>query len=130
MRRPRSSCRPKTMSGRSVSSSRLATLRLVALSGIDDKPEELLVTALVRARMCELLAEAYRERDRDAFFTTGMFSVIDALIDSPMAEVLTLLPLADDLKRAPSSGQEARAMRCAACSPTSAGSSTRPGTAP
>ena len=71
---------------------------LLALSGIDDKPEELLVTALVRARMCELLAEAYR--DHDAYFTARMFSVIDALIDTPMADVLARLPLPDDLKRA------------------------------
>ena len=73
---------------------------LLALSGIDDKPEELLVTSLVRARMRELLAEAYRERDHDAYFTAGMSSVIDALIDTPMADVLARLPLPDDLKRA------------------------------
>ena len=61
---------------------------MTILAGVEDKPEELLVTALVRARMCELLGPAVGERNGDRLFTLGMFSVVDALMDAPMADVL------------------------------------------
>ena len=70
---------------------------LMALTENDDKPHELLVTGLVRARMCELVAEAAGERDTDAYFTTGLFSVVDALMDASMVEVLAQLPFAEDI---------------------------------
>jgi c-di-GMP-related signal transduction protein len=73
---------------------------LIILSGIDDKPHELMVTAMVRAKMCERLAQALAQASQDAFFTVGLFSALDALMDSPMQEVLESLPLADDVKAA------------------------------
>ena len=66
---------------------------LIVLAGIQGKPHELIVTALVRARMCELLAGRFDARERDAFFTTGLFSVVDALMDVPMDEVVEWLAL-------------------------------------
>ncbi|HYB23180.1 MAG TPA: HDOD domain-containing protein, partial [Solirubrobacteraceae bacterium] len=47
---------------------------MVALSGARDVPSELLVTALVRARMCELLAGGERSV-AESSFTVGLFSV-------------------------------------------------------
>ncbi len=73
---------------------------LITLTGIGDKPHELMVTAMVRAKMCELLAEAMRQKGKEAYFTIGLFSVLDALLDSSMPEVLQSLPLADDISRA------------------------------
>ena len=73
---------------------------LLAMADIDDKPNELLVTALVRAKMCELAAASRPAREREEFFTTGMFSVVDALLDSPMDVVLASLPLSDEVKGA------------------------------
>lgn len=73
---------------------------LIALSGIDDNPRELIVTALVRAKMCERLAAAFDDPDRDASFTVGMFSALDALMDMPMEDLLAALPLADDVNGA------------------------------
>ena len=73
---------------------------LLAMADIDDKPNELLVTALVRAKMCELAAASRPAREREEFFTTGMFSVVDALLDSPMDVVLASLPLSDEVKDA------------------------------
>jgi c-di-GMP phosphodiesterase len=59
---------------------RWATLSVFA--SIDDKPPELTVTALIRGRFCELTSE-HLSAVRGELFTLGMFSVIDALMDTP-----------------------------------------------
>lgn len=73
---------------------------LLAMAEAGDKPNELVVTALVRAKMCELAAASQPARQREEYFTTGMFSVVDALLDSPMDVVLSSLPLSDEIKDA------------------------------
>jgi c-di-GMP phosphodiesterase len=70
---------------------------LMALAEAQDKPRELVVTALVRARMCELLAGVYGHRDVEGAFTTGLFSVVDALTDRSMVELLGELPLSREI---------------------------------
>ena len=70
---------------------------LMALASSQDKPHELLVTGLVRARMCELLAAAAGEKDKEGYFTTGLFSVVDALMDTSMIEVLQSLPFSQEI---------------------------------
>jgi EAL and modified HD-GYP domain-containing signal transduction protein len=67
----------------------------LVLSGVSDQPHVLLVTALVRARMCELLSDDRARADRA--FTVGLFSVINRLLGMPMREALETLPLADDV---------------------------------
>ena len=67
---------------------------LMAMANVDGKPSELLHTALVRARLCELLAERTNVNDPAEFFTVGLFSTLNALLDMPMRDVLTMLPLA------------------------------------
>lgn len=59
-----------------------------------------MVTAMIRGKMCELLAEAQHWPDRERFFTVGLFSVLDAMLDSPMAGIVASLPLAEDVKQA------------------------------
>lgn len=49
------------------------------LSGVDDKPHELMTTAMVRAKMCELMANRKGLCDEDVYFTAGLFSVLDAI---------------------------------------------------
>jgi EAL and modified HD-GYP domain-containing signal transduction protein len=73
---------------------------LIALSGMDDKPLALTVTAVLRARMCELLAEALGRDDSEMFFTAGLFSTLDVLMDSSMSEIVKELPLSNDLQNA------------------------------
>jgi EAL and modified HD-GYP domain-containing signal transduction protein len=73
---------------------------LIMLTGVNDKPQELMVTALVRGKMCELLAQAMQQANKEAFFTIGLFSVLDAMLDTPMPEVLKPLPLAEETNRA------------------------------
>lgn len=82
----------------------LANLRkwaaLSVFAGVDDKPAELTVTALVRARFCELAGEHLRDTSRGELFTLGLFSVIDALMNTPIEEVLDRLPFPQDLRDA------------------------------
>lgn len=49
---------------------------LLMLASMDDKPRELMVTAIIRAKMCEQLAEAQHVRNAEQFFTVGLFSVL------------------------------------------------------
>ena len=74
---------------------------LMALSSLrGDKPMELLITCLVRARFCELagLQSGLADRELDLFLT-GMLSIIDALVDRSMGAVLSEINIADDVKR-------------------------------
>ena len=66
-----------------------------------DKPEELLVSSVVRARFCELIAQEgdLKERSSDLFFM-GIFSMIDTFMNMPMGEILEKLPLSEDIKGA------------------------------
>ena len=70
---------------------------LMALADADDKPRELVVTAIVRARMCEQLAIADQHKDPEGFFTTGLLSVMDALMDTSLVELLASLPLSREI---------------------------------
>lgn len=72
---------------------------ILALTSIDDKPKELIMFTLVRARMMQLLSENL-DLNQDACFTTGLFSSIDAIMDQPMGEVLKSLPLSNEISRA------------------------------
>ena len=89
------------------------TMTLVGAEG--DKPPELIVAGLTRARMCELFAVETGQSDKDGFFTAGLFSVLDALMDASMVEVLASLPLADDINDAILNfgGDKGAALRCA-----------------
>jgi len=71
---------------------------LIALSQIDDKPHELFVTAMIRAKMAESVSKALKIGDPESCFTIGLFSVIDALMDQPMSSIMEQLPLSDDIK--------------------------------
>jgi c-di-GMP phosphodiesterase len=72
---------------------------VMVLAG-EDKPPELIVTALIRARMAELVAGEAGVRETDAYYTAGLFSVVDALMDMPMKNVLSALPFSDDMSDA------------------------------
>jgi EAL and modified HD-GYP domain-containing signal transduction protein len=74
---------------------------LTIFAGIEEKPRELVVTGLTRARFCELAGP--REFDManpDNLFTLGLFSVIDALMDAKMDDVLETIPFPADTKEA------------------------------
>jgi EAL and modified HD-GYP domain-containing signal transduction protein len=71
----------------------------ILLSGFDDAPHEMASTAIVRARMCELLAQAMALASTDTFFLTGLLSGLNILLNRPMPELLDALPLHDDIRQ-------------------------------
>ena len=73
---------------------------VVALAEATDAPNELVELALLRARMCEVLGGSRELDASDAHFTVGLFSVADALLDTPMEEVLETLPFSDEIRAA------------------------------
>lgn len=77
-----------------------AWVTLLLMADIPDKPHELLTTAVIRARMAELLAAARGRASRESAFLVGLLSVLDALLDQPMEEILAALPLAEELEHA------------------------------
>jgi len=77
-------------------------ISLVAIATLGyDKPPELLITAVIRGRFCELLAPIFKMADRqEDFFIMGMFSTIDALLDIPMDKALEDINLPSDITAA------------------------------
>jgi c-di-GMP phosphodiesterase len=65
---------------------------LLVLAGLNDRPHHLLALGLLRARLCELLALSRGGGDGERAFTVGLFSVVDALLDTPMDALLEDLP--------------------------------------
>lgn len=66
---------------------------VIALSQLSDKPNELIVTTLTRAKMMELLAQHIPGANPDSFFTAGLFSTIDAFFDQSKEVIFDTLPL-------------------------------------
>lgn len=61
---------------------------------------ELVTSAMVRARLCELVAERLgRRREGGSLFMAGLFSLLDALMRMPMSEILERVDLAPELRR-------------------------------
>ncbi len=71
----------------------LATLARTA----DDKPGELIMHSLVRARFCESLAQKADRRQGQSAFLMGLFSLLDALIDRPIEEAVAEMNLAPEI---------------------------------
>ncbi len=72
-------------------------ITLILMSTVADKPVELTSTAVIRAKMCELLAKDMKQENVDEFFLIGLLSIVDALMDMPMDEVINKLSLSDKL---------------------------------
>ncbi len=72
---------------------------LLSLSAIDNKPNELRILSMTRAKMCELLSNYYKGTPEN-YFAAGLFSTLDALLDKPLADILPQLPLSAELNDA------------------------------
>lgn len=73
---------------------RWLTLLLFASGQPDHRTLALMKTALIRARLVELLgASHFKGAERDGLFITGIFSLLDALLNMPMARALESLKL-------------------------------------
>ncbi|RRQ22166.1 EAL and HDOD domain-containing protein [Thiohalobacter thiocyanaticus] len=73
---------------------------LLVFCGVEDKPDDLMTIAMLRARMCQLLAEKAGGPDPEVCFTAGLFSALEALLGMPLDQILAALSLPDPLKAA------------------------------
>lgn len=72
-------------------------LAMIAMG--EGKPHELIACSLRRSRFCEQLGSDLGLADRGFdLFLLGMLSVIDAILDLPMQDVIETLPLAPDVR--------------------------------
>jgi len=73
-------------------------IRLVATLGAgQNKPSELVLSALVRARFCELLSPKIAHGDSDLFLM-GLLSMMDVILEIPMSQVLDNVPIDQETK--------------------------------
>jgi EAL and modified HD-GYP domain-containing signal transduction protein len=70
---------------------------LVALQGFDDRPPNLIVVAMARARMCEQLGKLIGATDSGPYFITGLFSMLNVLTGVPIKQLVDELPLAPEI---------------------------------
>lgn len=77
-------------------------LSLIAMASLaSGKPDELIRESIVRARFCESLAGlGTMKTDLSKFFTLGLFSLIDAIMDETMETLMSKLPLSEEIKDA------------------------------
>lgn len=73
---------------------------LLLLAGVSDKPSDVFHAALLRANMCRCLTVPVASKWAGRSFLVGLFSVLDILLDRPMAELIEPLSLAPDIKQA------------------------------
>jgi EAL and modified HD-GYP domain-containing signal transduction protein len=87
---------------------------LVALSGTNSESAALMEIAVLRAKICELLAEK-AGLAKESYFTAGMFSALDILMKQPMKSILEKLPLSEAIKAAilERQGMMGNALTCA-----------------
>ena len=80
-------------------------LSLISMAGLAaNKPDELIRVSLVRAKFCELLGNHSGNGEPSELFTLGLFSLIDAIMDDSMENLMSQIPLSGNIKEALISG--------------------------
>jgi c-di-GMP phosphodiesterase len=69
---------------------------ILTLSSLANKPEIVLQNALIRGKMCELLARLAGEQ-AEQFFLIGILSNLDSILDMSLEDALKQLPLSNDI---------------------------------
>ncbi len=64
------------------------------------KPSELIRLSVIRAHFCEIVATKIAPGLKEQAFLCGLFSLLDAILDKSMEDVLQQLPLNEDIKNA------------------------------
>lgn len=73
-------------------------LRMVITLGVaENKPGDLVLSAMVRARLCELLGARVSHGDHDVFLV-GLLSMMDAILELPMGVILEGIHLDREMK--------------------------------
>jgi EAL and modified HD-GYP domain-containing signal transduction protein len=72
-----------------------------ALAGLNSATPETVTVSLVRARTCELIGGAMmKDSTSSEYFLLGLCSLLDAMLNKPMADALADLPLSPTLRDA------------------------------
>ncbi|MGM0656635.1 MAG: EAL and HDOD domain-containing protein, partial [Thermodesulfobacteriota bacterium] len=73
---------------------------VVVVSSLNaDKPNELIRSSMIKARMCEQCAHLIETRfTPEELFTVGLFSTMDAILDMPMEDILEKVALSEKIK--------------------------------
>jgi EAL and modified HD-GYP domain-containing signal transduction protein len=77
-------------------------IALLALAKLrEGKPIELMHMSLVRAKFCELISLTLKQKENPPTgFLTGLFSLLDTILDQEMSSLVEKLPVADSVKAA------------------------------
>jgi EAL and modified HD-GYP domain-containing signal transduction protein len=79
----------------------LAVILVASVGRKGDVTHELALTAITRARMCELVASnSNLARSSSSAFIVGLLSLLDVLLEIPMDKILSRLELADEVRAA------------------------------
>jgi EAL and modified HD-GYP domain-containing signal transduction protein len=79
----------------------LSVIMVASLGRKGDVSFELALTAMTRARMCELIVTTRRGRgDAGSAFMVGLLSLLDVLLEIPMETILGHLELSEDVRGA------------------------------
>lgn len=73
----------------------------IAMAGVlsQKRPHSLLCLSLQRARLCELLAPPLQQNAGEQYLL-GLFSLMDAILETPMKAIVEMLPLRDPVQAA------------------------------
>ena len=66
---------------------------LFVMAGMDSPAPEVITTSLVRAELCQTLSRRLQLGDPVSAYTVGLLSVLDAMLNQPMAVLVEDLPL-------------------------------------
>ena len=89
------------MVGRETLHRWLAVILVASLGRKGDVTHEIALTAITRARMCELLAtNSAVQQNAGSAFIVGLLSLLDTLLEVPMDKILARLELSDEVRGA------------------------------
>ena len=73
-------------------------LTLILVADKHDKPRELTILAMIRARMCELLAISTNLPSPDSYFLAGLLSALDAILEIPLESLLENIKIVPEIQ--------------------------------
>ncbi len=73
---------------------------VLSMHNVSQKPLELIESGLIRAHMAQTLMKAQSSIIAQAAYTAGLLSVLDSLLETPMAQLIEKIMLTEDIKSA------------------------------
>ncbi len=88
-------------------------VNILSLSALTPQSQAALQISLIRAKMCEFLAE-YINETLEPFFMVGLFSNLDSLLQQPLEKIIPKLPIDNEISEAilEKKGNNGKALDC------------------